>query len=113
MKLPQPRVPREALRDPGMRAYLVLAVLVVAGFVMLGLAWHGGSRTAYVPLQMPWLVSGGIAGLGLLGLALGAWSIHNGRRQDAEHRAAVEALAREAAELAEDLRTGRRRLPRR
>jgi hypothetical protein len=104
---------RAVLADPGMRAYVVLVVLALAGFVMLGLAWRGGARTIYVPLQMPWLISGGMAGLALVGLALGAWSIHAGRRQDAHNRAMVDVLVRQAAELAEDLRSGRRPLPRR
>lgn len=108
--LPRPRVP-EQLRDPGVQAILVLALLGVAGFVMLGLAWRGAARTVYVPLQMPWVVSGGLAGLGLLGLAYGALSIHLARRQDAVHRAEVEDLVRSAATLAEELRTGRRALP--
>jgi amino acid transporter len=103
----------DAMRDPGVQALVVLALLALAGFVMLGLAWHGAARTIYVPLQSPWLVSGGVAGLALLGMALGAWSIHEGRRRDAEHRAVMEDIVREAAELAEDVRSGRRRLPRR
>jgi hypothetical protein len=49
----------------------------------------------------------------LVGMAFGAWSIHLGRRADAQHRAAVEAAVRDAVELAEELRSGRRRLPRR
>ena len=110
MRLPRPP---ESLRDPGIQALLVLALVGVAGIVMLVLAWRGAARTVYVPLQLPWLVSGGFAGLAVLGLALGAISIHAGRRADAEHRAAVEQLTRQAAELAEDLRTGRRALPRR
>lgn len=101
----------ERLRDPGVQQFLVLGLLVVAGFVMLGLAWRGAARTVYVPLQMPWVVSGGMAGLGLLGLAYGAISIHLGRRQDAVHRAQVEDLVRTAATLAEEIRTGRRELP--
>jgi hypothetical protein len=107
-------VPRwvAAVHDPGIQSVLVLAALAVAGFVMFGLAWHGAARTPYVPLQMPWLVSGGMAGLGLLGMAVGAWSIHLGRRQDALHRAATEDLVRAAAELAEDVRAGRVSLPR-
>jgi hypothetical protein len=102
-----------ALRDPGIQAAIVLLLLTVAGFVMLGLSWRGGARTPYVPLQLPWLVSGGMAGLALIGMGLGAWSVHLGRRADAAHRADVEDLVREAAELAEELRTGRRQLPRR
>ena len=106
----RPRLP-QTLRDPFTQATLVLAGLAVAGFVIFALGWRGGARTAYVPLQVPWLVSGAIGGLALLGLALGSWSIHLGRRQDAEHRAVVEQVVRQAAELAEDLRSGRRQLP--
>ncbi|HEU5033262.1 MAG TPA: hypothetical protein VFT62_00730 [Mycobacteriales bacterium] len=98
-------------RDPGVQALAVLAGLAAAGFVMLGLAWRGAARTVYVPLQSPWVLSGGLAGLALLGMALGAWSIHLGRRSDAEHRAVVEDVVREAAELAEELRTGRKQFP--
>jgi hypothetical protein len=101
-----------SLRDPGIQAAVVLAVLAVVGFVMFVLAWRGGARTPYVPLQVPWLVSGGIAGLALLGMELGSWSIHLGRRDDAAHRAEVDDLVREAATLAEDLRSGRRHFPR-
>jgi hypothetical protein len=100
------------LQDPGIQAVLVLAVLAVLAFVMFTLAWRGGARTAYVPLQIPWFVSGGMAGIALLGMAVGGWSIHIGRRQDAAHRAETEELVREAVELAEDLRSGRLTLPR-
>jgi hypothetical protein len=102
-------VPRwvAALHDPGIQSILVLAGLAVAAFVMFGLAWRGGARTPYVPLQLPWLVSGGMAGLGVLGMALGAWSIHLGRRQDALHREATEDLVRVAVELAEEVRARR------
>jgi hypothetical protein len=99
------------LRDPSNQSIVVLALIAVAGCVMWGLAWRGVARTVYVPLQLPWIVSGGLAGLGLLGLALAGWSIHLGRRQDALHRAAVEDLVRTGATLAEEMRSGRRALP--
>jgi len=108
-------VPRWAasLLDPGVRAALVLLALVVAGFVMLALAWHGAARTIYVPLQLPWLASGSLIGLALIGTGLGGWSVHLGRRADAAHRDEMETLIRDAAEFAEEVRSGRVRLPRR
>jgi hypothetical protein len=48
-------------------------------------------------------MSGGLGGLAVLGMALGAWSIHLGRRQDAEHRAGVEELVRDAVLLIEEV----------
>ena len=104
---------RRLSRDPFLQALAVLVVLAVGGFAMLGLAWRGAARTTLVPLQSPWVMSGGVAGLALIGMALGAWSISAARRDDAQHRAEMEDLMRGAAELAEDLRSGRRALPRR
>ena len=100
-----------SLRDPGVQASLVLVGLAAVGFAMLGLAWRGAARTVYVPFQIPWVVSGGIAGLGLIGMALGALSIHLGRRQDAVHRNAVEGLVREAIELTERMRVAAQPIP--
>ncbi|HVT65096.1 MAG TPA: hypothetical protein VHD81_08075 [Mycobacteriales bacterium] len=97
--------------DPGVRSGAVLVALAVVAFVMFGLAWRGIARTIYVPLQMPWLLSGGFMALALLGLALGAWSIHLSRRDNAVHRAAFEDFVHETAELAEGMRTGRVPLP--
>ena len=90
-----------ALRDPGVQVIGVLVVLAVVAFGLLAWGWRGVARTPYVPFQMPWLISASVVGIGLLGFALGAWSIHLGRRQDAAHRAATEQLVRDAAELAD------------
>lgn len=107
------RLPRWAasLSDAGVQAIGVLALLVIAGFVMLGLAWRGAARTIYVPLQLPWFASGSLLGLACIGMGLGAWSIHLGRRQDAAHRDAVETLVRDAVGLAEEMRNSRAPLP--
>ncbi|MEA3056811.1 MAG: hypothetical protein QOD30_2243 [Actinomycetota bacterium] len=100
---------RAAMADPGAQALAVLAVLAVGGFVLLALGWQGTDGVTFVPFQTPWLVSAGVGGLAMLGMALGAASIHLGRRDDAAHRARVEALVREAAELAERMGTTRGR----
>jgi hypothetical protein len=90
-----------ALRDPGVQVIGVLFVLAFAAFGLLAWGWRGVARTPYVPFQLPWLISASVAGLALLGFALGAWSIHLGRRQDAAHRLLTERLVRDAAELAD------------
>lgn len=97
-----------ALRDPGIQVVLVLVALFVAGFAMLAWGWHGVAGTPYVPFQLPWLLSASIGGLGVIGFALGAWSIHLARRQDAAHRAVTEDVVRDVAELAESLRSSGR-----
>jgi uncharacterized membrane protein len=97
----------KALRDPGVRAGLVLVAVVIAGFVMIPLAWRGVARAQFVPLQVPWLLSAGVAGLALIGGALGALTIHIGRRADAQHRAAMDDVIRTAIELADGV--GKRR----
>jgi hypothetical protein len=92
-----------ALRDPATRAILIMVALAAVGYAMLCLGWRGAARTIFVPLQSPWVMSGGLGGLAVLGMALGAWSIHLGRRQDAEHRAGVEELVRDAVLLIEEV----------
>jgi hypothetical protein len=46
---------------------------VVAGAVALLLGWHGVSKEALTAQQLPYLVSGGIGGLFLLGLGGILW----------------------------------------
>ena len=100
----------DALADPGVRASVVLVAVALTGLVVLGVAWHGVARTPYVPYQMPWLLSAGVAGLAITGAALMALTIHLGRRADATHRAAVEDVVRTSIRLADDVRAGRRTL---
>lgn len=101
------------LADPWVRATIVLIGTACVGFAMFGLAWRGAARTIYVPFQLPWLISAGMAGGAMIGTALGALTIHVGRRQDAATRAVVEDIVATAVELADDIRAGRRTLRRR
>jgi hypothetical protein len=43
----------------------------VAGFVSIGFAWNGAAKTAFVDVQFPYLVSGGLGGLALVLLGVG------------------------------------------
>jgi hypothetical protein len=66
---------------------IVLAAIFVGGFAAFGWAWHGVARTVYVPLQVPWVISGGLGAVALVGLAVVAWHIDAARRADMSHRA--------------------------
>jgi hypothetical protein len=55
--------------------------LVVAGFIALFLAWNGAAGVDYIEGQLPYLISGGLVGLGLIGAGLTVVNIQ-ARRQD-------------------------------
>jgi len=60
-------------------------VLVVLGFAVLAFTWSKVAGTAIVALQLPYLASGGFAGLGVL--VVGVLSIYLGvKRRDAWQR---------------------------
>jgi hypothetical protein len=48
-------------------------VCVVAGALMVVFAWVGASKTPYTVEQIPYIISGGIGGLFLLGLGAMLW----------------------------------------
>jgi hypothetical protein len=103
---------RDLAREPFVQAIGMLLLLALGGVAALYLGWRGAARIpSYVPPQVPWLMSGGLAGLSVLGVALGAWSIHLSRRSDAEAQLDRSAISHELIELCEDLRTGRCELP--
>lgn len=106
-----------AVARPGLRARLtsadqvmnlVAAVLLPLGLVFVLLGWYGASHTPYLFEQVPYLVSGGLLGLGLVltgGFVLfGSWIARTGREQQAvnlELLAAVLAVRSELVELRE------------
>lgn len=90
-----------SLRDPGIRAGIGLAIFGVAGFVVIGLAWAGAADRGYAVFQLPWVVSGGMVGIGLIGLGFGLLDVHLWRRQAAVRRAELGQVVRDTSELAE------------
>jgi hypothetical protein len=100
-----------ALRDPGVRAAVILAGFVIAGFVVILLAWVGTSEKGYVALQLPWVVSGAMVGLALIGVGAALLDIHLWRRQAATRRTVLSEVVRDTSELAESIaaRVARRR----
>ena len=87
------------LRDPRVSITLALAGLTLVGFGLFAAAWRGAANTLFVVLQVPWLVSGGFAGIGVIGLALAALTTHLDRTEAAAERAALAELQRDALRL--------------
>ena len=97
------------LRDPRVSTTLVLGAIVVGGFALLGQGYRGAAATLFVPYQVPFLVSGAIAGLALLGTGLALLSIHLERTEAAQERREVAALQRDVLRLLARAPEARRR----
>jgi hypothetical protein len=63
-----------ALRDPVRAAFATSVLAVLAGFALIGFAWFRASDEMDVAVQVPYVVSGGLAGLALV--AVGAVLAH-------------------------------------
>lgn len=74
-------------------------VLVVAGFLAIFLAWNGAAGLDYVEGQLPYVISGGLIGLGLIGAGLTVVLVQSQRRES-------EVLAARLDELIETVRGG-------
>src|SRR5260370_23979895 len=64
---------------------------VAVGLLVIGLAWNGAASVDFVSGQIPYLLSGGALGLGLVVLGATMVIVQNSRRD----RAMVEAQLRE------------------
>lgn len=97
------------LRDPRVTTTLVLASVVVTGFGLLVLGYRGAAALLFVPFQVPYLVSGAVVGLALVGAGLALLLVHLNRTEAAEERRAVAALQRDALRLLSAASRGRER----
>ena len=75
-------------------------LLVVAGFVALFLAWNGAAAKDYVEGQLPYVISGGMVGLALVGAGLTVINVQARRADQAELLARLEALTEARADEA-------------
>lgn len=86
---------------------LVSAVLLPLGILMILLGWYGAAHTPYLFEQLPYLISGGILGLGLAivgGLVyFGSWLA----RGAAEQRGKTEEVAELLREIRDEMRSSR------
>ena len=87
------------LRDPRVTTSLVLAAVVVLGFGLVGAGYRGAAALLFVPFQVPYLVSGAVAGLALVGTGLALLGVHLDRTEAAEERRQVASLQRDVLRL--------------
>ena len=87
------------LRDPRVSTVAVLLAVVGVGVLLVGVSFVAVSTKSVVPFQVPWLISAGFTGIGLVGTGLGLLSIHLQRVEAAEERRWLAQLQREALRL--------------
>jgi hypothetical protein len=91
------------MRGPAQLASYVAIGMIVTGFLVIGLAWNGAASLDFIQGQFPYLLSGGLGGLGLIvaGIAimyvqttrvLAAERSHQMDRINAEARAILEVV---------------------
>ena len=99
---PERTVPRRSLSllrpQSPVPTWLGIA-FVIAGFALLGLAWGGVAGEGNVALQMPYLISGGMVGLGLILVGLTIVNVAAKRRDSAQREQQIQLLAAALAEL--------------
>ena len=84
-------------------------LLVVAGFVAMFLAWNGAAEKDFVQGQLPYLISGGLVGLALVGSGLTVINVQARRADQNELIHRLEAiLENRDTELREATRPTRR-----
>ena len=82
-------------------------VLIVAGFVAVAFGWLGSARTLAVPLQVPYLISGALGAVALIGAGAALLTTQLERQSEAEESRALRAMIDEASRLLEEARASR------
>jgi len=70
-------------KRPGWQVGAAL-LFILAGFVVIGVAWNGAAGIDFAQGQLPYLLSGGAAGLGLIGVGM-ALILFEGERRSRIH----------------------------
>ncbi len=80
------------LGDRNQQSIGVGVLLAAGGFVTLGATWSAVAARLEVPLQLPYLVSGSFAGLGLIAVGLTVVNVQASRRLNARRRQQLDVL---------------------
>lgn len=68
-------------------------LLSLLGFLVMFFGWNGAASSNFVPAQFPYLISGGMVGLGIVVLGASLILVQNQRADMARLEAAVERVA--------------------
>lgn len=68
-------------------------LLSLSGFLVMFFGWNGAASSNFVPAQFPFLISGGMVGLGIVVLGASLILVQNQRADMARLEAAVERVA--------------------
>lgn len=72
------------MRASDRTAVYTAVALVIAGFVVIAFGWWGAARFDHTPAQIPYVISGGLSGLGLIGAGLTLVIVNELRRHRSE-----------------------------
>jgi hypothetical protein len=75
-----------------MSNYLAFSVIGL-GFLALYLGWNGAANKNCVDCQIPYLISGGMTGLGLIATGIAVLVVQNGRRNRVEIEQKLDVIA--------------------
>lgn len=91
------------LRDPRVSTTLALAAVTVAGLLLISQGWRGIAATVFVPYQVPYLVSGVVAGFACAGAGLALLRVHLDRAEAAQERQETAVLQRQVLRMLADV----------
>jgi hypothetical protein len=77
--------------------------VTIVGFLLITFAWAQISGEEFVPLQMPYLVSGGLTGIGLILVGMALAAVQSQRIEGAARAQQIERVAASVAALREAL----------
>lgn len=85
------------LFDPSRRPVQIAISLAAGGFVLIILGWNGAAEVDFTQGQIPYLISGGVAGLALVLVGVALLVIHEMKQTTAHILGALERVAEAGA----------------
>lgn len=85
--------------------YVPVAAILI-GFILIGVGWNGAAGLDYVQGQIPYLISGGLIGLGFILFGSTAMLVQAVKRSQARQQSQLEELSRTVGRVASAMTLG-------